>query len=192
MKQILKDNLTSYETINIRQNTPILEYLRKENYPYILQNVSHERFLELQNATIHIDIEVKNPVAGFGRLKGNDFGSSGGLKISDPEEKIGGSFVIQKEKIIYDALRPFYHERDSYVYFYGKTYYTDMSMLDLLKEELNRKRKYLVYIGEEFIKYKGLKEVFEEISQEELLEYATNPEKGEYALSRRMNFYNQE
>jgi hypothetical protein len=31
---------------------------------------------------------------------------------------------------------------------YGTEFYTDMSMLDVLKEELKRKRQYLIYSGE--------------------------------------------
>lgn len=67
---------------------------------------------------------------------------------------------------------------------YGTEFYTDMSMLDVLKEELNRKRQYLIYMGE---KVNGCKSEsqFHEVSKEELLEYAQNREKGEYSLKKR-------
>lgn len=85
-------------------------------------------------------------------------------------------------------MQPFYEERDSVVYS-GISYYTEMDILTILKEELNRKRQLLVYMGEEFDKKKyRYKDLFEEVDKELFLEYAINPEKGEDVLSRRRYF----
>lgn len=49
MKQILQNCYDHFETIKIRQNTPTLEYLKKiEKYRFVLKQVNHEQFLELQ------------------------------------------------------------------------------------------------------------------------------------------------
>ncbi len=58
-----------------------------------------------------------------------------------------------------------------------------MSMLDILKEELNKKRQYLIYIGKKSKGYRS-EEQFDEVSKSELLEYAQKPEKGEYILNK--------
>lgn len=186
MKQILENCYGSFETINIRQNTPTLEYLKeREKYRFVLKKATHEQFIELQNATKFMDIKCK-PMVAFAPLKGNNFRSSGGLKVSDPDKKIGGSFIIEEQRIVYDAMQPFYEERDADVY-NGCTYYTEMDMLTLLKEELNQKRKLLIYMGQE---KNGVhfNDLFEEVNKEEFLEYVINPEKGENALSRRRYF----
>ena len=184
MKEIIKNNIINYELIRIRQNTPVLEYLKKYNFSFRLKQVPSELLEQLKNSDNLIDMKYGNFIAGYGQLKGNDFRSSGGLKISDSKESILGSFIIEEKRIIYDASLPFYKERDSYVYMYGTEFYTDMSMLDILKEELNRKRQYLIYMGE---KVNGnISEFqFNEVSKEELLEYAQNREKGEYSLKKR-------
>lgn len=189
MKQVLGPLIEDYKTILIRQNTPTLEYLKKHNTQFRLQQVNHEQFCMLQNHDKVISMNYKNFIAGYGELKGNHFRSSGGLKISDPEEKINGSFIIEGKRIIFDATCPFYQERDAYVYG-GYIYYTEMSMLDILKEELNRKRKLLIYMGEELDKQKyRCNDLFEEVSKEELLEYAIDPSKGEQALERRIHLH---
>lgn len=184
MKEIIKNNIIDYELIKIRQNTPILEYLKNNNFSFRLKQVTPEMLKQLKASNNLIDIEYGDFIAGYGRLKGDNFKSSGGLKVSDPTENILGSFIIEEKRIIYDAFRPFYKERDSYVYMYGTEFYTDMSMLDVLKEELNRKRQYLIYMGEKLNGYK-LESQFHEVSKDELLEYAQNREKGEYSLKKR-------
>ena len=184
MKEIIKNNIINYELIRIRQNTPVLEYLKRYTFSFRLKQVSSELLEQLKISDHFIDMKYGNFIAGYGRLKSEDFRSSGGLKISDSKENILGSFIIEEKRIIYDASLPFYKERDSYVYMYGTEFYTDMSMLDVLKEELNRKRQYLIYMGE---KINGCKTEFQfhEVSKEELLEYAQNREKGEYSLKKR-------
>ena len=184
MKEIVKNNIINYELIRIRQNTPVLEYLKKHNFSFRLKHVSPELLEQLKKFDNPIDMEYGDFIAGYGRLKGTDFRSSGGLKISDPKENILGSFIIEEKRIIYDAFLPFYKEKDSYVYMYGTEFYTDMSMLDILKEELNRKRQYLIYMGEKVNGYIPESQ-FLEVSKEELLEYAQNREKGEYSLKKR-------
>ena len=184
MKEIIKNNIINYELIRIRQNTPVLEHLKKYNFSFRLKQVSPELLEQLKNSDHLIDMKYGNFIAGYGRLKSESFRSSGGLKISDSKENILGSFIIEEKRIIYDAFQPFYKERDSYVYMYGTEFYTEMSMLDVLKEELNRKRQYLIYMGE---KINGCKTEFQfhEVSKEELLEYGQNREKGEYSLKKR-------
>lgn len=187
MKEIVKSNITNYELIKIRKNTPILEYLKRNNFSFRLKQVSFEMLEQLKISDYPIDMEYGNFIAGYGHLKGNDFRSSGGLKISDSKKNINGSFIIENKRIIYYAIQPFYEERDTFVYGSGPEFYTSMSMLDILKEELNKKRKYLIYMGQKLNGYR-LEEQFDEVSKSELLEYAQNSEKGEYVLNKIRNY----
>lgn len=187
MKEIIKNNVINYELIRIRQNTPVLEYLKKNNFSFRLKQVTSEMLEQLKNSSSLIEMKYGDFIAGYGQLKSDNFRSSGGLKISDSKEKVKGSFIIEDKRIIYDAFQPFYKERDSYVYMYGTEFYTNMSMLDILKEELKRKRKYLIYMGEKLNGYR-LEDQFTEVSKDELLEYAQKHEKGEYVLKKRMYY----
>lgn len=190
MKQIIEDRRISYEVVEIEDNVLILQYLKERNRAFKLQRVNHETYEFMKNCVGMPYIQNRGtPIAGFAPLKGDSFRSSGGLKISDSEGIIGGSFIIQDDRIIYTAGEPFFKERDGFVYTNGNTYFTEMTMFDLLKEELQIQRKYLIYMGEKYIKKPfGYEDIFEEVSAEEMLEYATNPEKGQYVLRNRRYF----
>ncbi len=188
MKQILQNCYGSFKTINICESVPVLEYLKEQElHKFTIKQVNHNEFLDLQNAYTFMDIN-RSPIAGYSPLKGTHFRSSGGLKISDAKEKINGSFIVEETRIIYDAMQPFFKERDAFVYG-GNTYYTEMSMLGLLKEELQKKRQLLIYMGQK-IDRENCKstELFEEVSEEEFLLYASVPTKGEEAITRRRYF----
>ena len=99
MKEIIKNNIINYELIRIRQNTPVLEYLKKHNFSFRLKQVSPELLEQLKNSDHLIDMKYGNFIAGYGRLKSESFRSSGGLKISDSKENILGSFIIEEKRI---------------------------------------------------------------------------------------------
>lgn len=188
MKQILKDNVIRCELINIENDIPILEYLKDNSLSFRLQHVDDKMFEILKNADYPIYREHNNYVAAYRKKEKNHnfrWGSFG-LKLSDHTKHIGGSFIIEDERIIYEAGERFFEERD-----FGKysnlNYYTTMTMKDLLIEELNKKRKLLVYMGE---KLEGVHYThrFEEVSKDELMEYATNPKKGEMAYTNRIYY----
>lgn len=187
MKQIIEDRLIGYETINIEDNISVLDYLKEKNNTFTLNQVNVEMFELLKNSNGKINVINSKKFVGYSSLKkGSIIGSSGGLKISDPEKNVNGSFIIEENRIIYDPLQPFYREYDCGVY-RGKIYYTTMSLLELLKEELKANREYLIYMGTK-IENPCSKELFDEVSGDELLQYALNPEKGNIVLSKRRYF----
>lgn len=187
MKQIIENRLVEYKVINIDSNTTVLDFLKENNFSFRLQHVSEEKFEQLKNADKPMYIEYGNFIAGYGRLNGNNFRNSGGLKISDPTGKIMGSFIIEDERIIYDAAVPFYEERDAVVYG-GLIYYTTFTMQDILLEELQKDKKYLIYYGETTENFQYIPQ-FEEVSREKIIEYATDAEKGKQALQKRICRY---
>lgn len=184
MKEIVMHNTIDYKLIKIRKNTPVLQYLKGISNSFCLRQVTPEMLDKLKKSSHLIDMEHSYPIAGYAPLKGDHFRTSGGLKMSDAQGSIPGSFIIESKRLIYDASVPFYKERDSYVYLYGTKFYTDMGMMDLLKEELNRKRQYLIYMGQRLNGHR-FEDQFDVVSKEELLEYAQNCEKGEYILKKR-------
>ena len=171
----------------IEDNISILEYLKNKNFPFRLQQIDYETFAALENQE-PIFLPYDHFIAGFSPFKGEKLRSSGGLKVSDPEKKIMGNFCIEETRIIYDAAIRFFEERDAVVYS-GYTYYTTKSMVDILKEELQKNRKLLVYMGQEIDRenYKSI-ELLKEVSEEEFLLYASNPTKGEEILIRKRYF----
>ena len=181
MRQILENKYYKYGVVNINENMTVLEYLMKYNFSFRLYQVDDADFMRMKNSRGILDLELSHPMVGYRRkLTETDFRTSRGLKISDPKGVIDGSFVIEGERIIYDISHPFYRERNSYVYG-GTTYYTDMSMKDILVEELEKERDCLICTGGN-LKTQELQ--IEELSKDELLEYVINPEKSKKILTK--------
>ena len=188
MKEIIKNQTIYYEFINVPENISVLKYLRETEHFFNLRYVSFDTFEKLKGAKGIIYLKDRKLLAGCSNPKGNDFKSSGGLKVSDPDKIIVGSFIIQEDRIIYDARCPFYEERDSFVYTNGREFYTTMSMKEILLEELEIKRQYLIYLGKR-LENKRYVDDFEEVSRKEFLEYITDKEKGRLILKKMRKYY---
>ena len=84
---------------------------------------------------------------------------------------------------------PFYEEKDASIYLNGNVYYTTMTMNDLFVEELKKDRKFLIDLGKRLRDFKIIQE-YEEISWEEMLEFATYVDKGRDSFKKLMKkFY---
>lgn len=188
MKEIIKNQTIYYESINVPENISVLEYLRESEHSFNLRYVSFDAFEKLKSAKGIIYLKDRKLLAGCSDIKGNDFKCSGGLKVSDPNKNIVGSFIIQNDRVIYDARCPFYEERDSFVYTNGREFYTTMSMKEILLEELEIKRQYLIYLGNR-LENKRFVDDFEEVSRKEFLEYITDKEKGRLILKKMRKYY---
>ncbi len=188
MIEIIKNDVISYETIHIPNGKRILECLKENTrWQFTLERVSPSMFQKIKRAQALgelLDRYDACPIVGYSpNVKGDyDFQSSGGLKLSSDQEKILGSFVIEEDKIIYTPIVKFYEERDCFVYS-RRDFYTTISMPEILKQELCSNRQCLIYRGEE-IKNLTFRPVFESVSQSEMMEYATNPSKGEEAYQK--------
>ena len=188
MKEIIKNQTIYYESINVPENISVLEYLRESEHSFNLRYVSFDTFAKLKSAKGIIYLKDRKLLAGCSDIKGNHFKSSGGLKVSDPNKNIVGSFIIQNDRVIYDARCPFYEERDSFVYTNGREFYTTMSMKEILFEELEIKRQYLIYLGNR-LENKRFVNDFEEVSRKEFLEYITDKENGRLILKTMIKYY---
>ena len=196
MKTIIKENFEElcYSAIDIEENISVLEYLKQyeKNTSFVLHHIDRETFEKFKNIkmdkeTMGILSYIYKPIAGYNKIGKIDYTlpiGGGGLKISDHEEKIRGSFIIEDNKIVYDGSVAFFRERDSYIYCYAKKYYTTMTMRELLMQELERKRQLLIYMGTKSEGYQSIP-LFEEVNKEKMLEYASNPKLGEQAFNNR-------
>ena len=63
-----------------------------------------------------------------------------------------------------------------------------MSMKEILLEELEIKRQYLIYLGKR-LENKRYVDDFEEVSRKEFLEYITDKEKGRLILKKMRKYY---
>ncbi len=199
MKEVLKQNLAkqTYDFYNFNKQEIVLEELKKLGTCFVLHQVTPEQFEKLKNKTTYDseDLLCEYPqISGYhDGYKDNDghgnFKRSGGLKLSN--NTILGSFIIEKKRIIYNPKWRFFEERDSFIYSYGfnSRIYTTMSMEELLKDEFQKPRDCLLYLGMDKIPntYR-FSDSFEKVNEEELLSYATDIEKGQ-ALIKRMKIY---
>lgn len=119
--------------------------------------------------------EFDKPIIGY---------SKAGLKISDPDKKIKGKITILPSKhldftnkklkdgsIIYEPNTiPFNKERDSYLYIYGSTIYTDEPIEDIIKDYMSDGRDSYVFLGEYTLCSYQLIEVLKRVTPDELCE----------------------
>ena len=112
-----------------------------------------------------------------------------GIKISDPNGKIFGSFNIGDGKIIYSPIFPhFYEERDN-IKFANDNYFTTMTFEEIMQRQIDLAAEFYIHTGN----YMALKDVakygdyiFEEISKDQMLEFLYQPETGEKVLRKHL------
>jgi len=188
MIEIIKNDLIHYETITIPDGVQILERLKENTrFEFTLKRVSipeFDRIKKAQETDQLLDHLVTCPIVGYNPfVKGdNAFQSSGGLKLSSDQKEVLDSFVIEEDRIIYTPVVKFYEERDCFVYS-RRDFYTTISMPEILEQELHFNRECLVYRGEE-LKDLRFRPIFDSLTCDEMMEYATNPAKGEEAYQK--------
>lgn len=112
-----------------------------------------------------------------------------GMKLSDPNGIIPGVFDINNGTITYSPIFPlFYDDRDN-IKFAKDTYFTSMTFEEIIINQINNAIKYYVHIGNystarDIMKYGSY--IFEKINKEQMIEFATNPEKGQKVLNKHL------
>lgn len=208
MEQIYRDRIVKLDQIEVCSDedifSKILETKKSEidNDRFFLSYISSEELakydfnnkeslMEFRRACISIDDPLK-PMGGC-NLRKEELEKGiryAGMKLSDPYGIIPGVFDINKGIITYSPIFPlFYDERDN-IKFARDTYFTSMTFQEIIVNQINNAMEYFVHIGDystakDILKYGNY--IFEKVSKEEMLEYATNPEKGHKVLSRYLN-----
>ena len=113
-----------------------------------------------------------------------------GIRLSDPEEKIIGQFVRIGKNMTYCPTFPFFNHDFDIVKFANNTYFTTLSFEEILSNQIQHASRYIINKGEpnckEDIRKYG-EYITEEISKEQMIDYATNPESGKNVLIKRLN-----
>ena len=104
-----------------------------------------------------------------------------GIKISDPCGKIPGVFDLTNHIITYSPIFPFFYDERDLVKFADDTYFTSMTFEEIIINEIDISNKYYVHTGnykssKDILKYGSY--IYEQIDKNQMIEYATNPEKG--------------
>ena len=186
MKEVIKNNLLGYETLSIDSKVPTLDYLKKDIGDikrFNVQNISKETFEILKESPHLIKLPYGPFVAGYAALKGKGL-HHGGLKLSDDTKEVEGKFIIENNRIIYTPITRFFEEKKYYVYCSGLTYYTIMNMPEILEEYMDQGLKMYVDCGEK-VENGVVVPILEEVSEKELYDFATNPEKGKELSKKR-------
>ena len=179
MRQVIENRLNKYNVLDVDNDVTVLEFLKQRNLKssFHLQHISKDCFDIMSKCDRMVYIPEHKYVAGYSYQFSNSFNPSGGLKLADENSRIFGSFTVDDEKIVYSPIMHFYEEKDASIYLNGNVYYTTMTMNDLLVEELKKDRKFLIDLGKRLRDFKIIQE-YEEISCEEMLEFATYVDKG--------------
>ena len=207
MAQIYRDRIIRLEQIDISSTedmfSRILENKKHEidNDRFFLSYISPEELAkydfsnnESLNRFRHACISLDDPLKPMGgcNLREEELSKGiryAGMKLSDPYGLIPGVFDINNRNITYSPIFPlFYDERDN-IKFARDTYFTSMTFQEIIINQINNAMEYYVHVGNysaarDILKYGSY--IFERINKEQMLEFATNPEKGQKVLSRHL------
>jgi len=207
MPQIYRDRIIRLEQIDISSTedmfSRILEEKKQEidNVRFFISYIPSEELAkydfnnnhslnQFRQACISIDDPLK-PMGGC-NLREEELRKGiryAGMKLSDPYGLIPGVFDINNRIITYSPIFPlFYDERDN-IKFAKDTYFTSMTFQEIIINQINNAMEYYLHVGNystarDILKYGSY--IFERINKEQMLEFATNPEKGQKVLSRHL------
>ncbi len=105
-----------------------------------------------------------------------------GIKMSDPNGKIFGTFNIDNGIIIYSPIFPFFYEERDNIKFAKDDYFTTITFEEIMENQINLANEFYIHTGN----YMTVKEIikngeyiFEKISKDQMLEFVFQREAGE-------------
>lgn len=131
---------------------------------------------------------VDTPLLGMGGCNlwekyMDDFRRSG-KKMSDPYERVFGSFDIRDGVITYCPLFNHFYKEYDVGKFANSQYFTTMTFEDIMKYQILKAHEFYVHTGYNIIH--GNREfILEKISASEMMEFVNNPKLGEMVLKRK-------
>lgn len=208
MAQIYIDRIIRLEQIDISSTEDIFSRILEDkkheidNDRFFLSYISPEELAkydfsnneslnQFRRACISIDEPLK-PMGGC-NLREEELSKGiryAGMKLSDPYGLIPGVFDINNGTITYSPIFPlFYDDRDN-IKFARDTYFTSMTFQEIIINQINNAMEYYVHVGNysaarDILKYGSY--IFERINKEQMIEFATNPEKGQNVLSKHLS-----
>lgn len=105
-----------------------------------------------------------------------------GMKLSDPSKEIRGTFDRHGDILTYSPIFPMFYEERDLCKFARDVYFSTLTFEELLMREIDEASDYYLHVG----RYSNAKEIakngqykMEQISKDDMINYATNPEMGE-------------
>ena len=114
-----------------------------------------------------------------------------GIKISDPKKIIKGQFGVRDHVVTYNPLLPYFYEERDLIKFARDGYFSSIDFEELAINQIEHGKEFLVQTRrtaslQELIDNNYNEYISEVVSKEEMMEYATDPGKGEKILLRNL------
>lgn len=200
MANLFIDSIIEFNQYDISTDEDIFETIlekRKDNWDrerfylkYIpISEVSKYNFDDINSLRKYRDdcVSYMSPLKGMGgcNLRKETLEKDiryAGIKLSDPYGKIPGVFDVRSNIMTYSPIFPFFYEERDLVKFAKDTYFTSIPFEAILMSQINFATEFYIHTGN----YNDAKDIanygsyiFERVSKDEMIEYATNPKLGE-------------
>ncbi|MDD3048799.1 MAG: hypothetical protein PHQ89_02255 [Bacilli bacterium] len=114
-----------------------------------------------------------------------------GLKISDPNGEIYGSFDIRNNIITYSPIFPHIYEERDLIKMANTTYFTGMTFEEIMKEQINKYSNFYVHTGN-YITVKDIAQnghyILEKINENQMLAFVKDPNEGAKVFLKHINY----
>lgn len=198
MNNVFYDNVFGINQYECSDNNPVETILElRENAiqdkRFFLNYLNQEKLLEydfnnpksvlkFQKENLKINKPLKHMI-GYNMNPGylKDDIRYFGFKVSDPDEKIYGTFDIRFGRITYCPMFGYFFDDRDLDKFARDTYFTTITFEEIMKRQIDKNKEFYVLLGY----YKTLKEIQKygkyelmKVSKDQMIEYITNPEEG--------------
>lgn len=208
MKTVFTDKVYEFQQYNLQEGEEIFQRILQErkgeldSERFYLKYISDEELSQYDfnnpNSLCKLRKKVgtyQNPIKLMGGYnlrydnKDKDIRDFG-IKISDPYGKISGQFDFTNQVVTYSPIFPFFYEERDLIKWAEDDYVTNMTFEEIVMNQINCATKYYVHTGDydkipDIIKYGSY--IMEEVTKQEMIEYAINPEAGEKILRKYRN-----
>ena len=197
MANVFIDNIFEFQQYEINENEDVVKSILEKRNPsldkrFFLKYVSASELTKYSfndknsiKKFRNMRFSNKSPIKSMGGC--NYEGNEGtdvrefGIILSDPYKKIVGQFNINEHIMTYSPIFPFFYKQRDLIKFADDTYFTSISFETLLMNQIENATEYYIHIGNyhkasEIANYDRY--IFERISKNQMIEYATNSELG--------------
>ena len=208
MNKVYYDDIFSFNEYELEQGEEVFGRILKERERmmdtkrFFLNFISKEELMKYDfndkkslNEFRELCLTFKSPIRKMGGCNlrfdicdeyKNDIRYAG-IKLSDPMGLIPGQFDMRNNVLTYSPIFPFFYIERDLIKFANDSYFTAMTFEEIIMNMINSASKYYVhtddyYRPKDLVKYGNY--VLEEISKDEMIEFATNGQLGEKILKR--------
>lgn len=209
MPKIFRDKIIKFEQFDINADEDIFSRILEDkeqeidNDRFFLSYISEKDLAKYDfcnNESLsqfrHACVSINDPLKAMGgcNLREEELKRGiryAGMKLSDPYGEIPGVFDINNGVLTYSPIFPlFYEDRDN-IKFAMDTYFTSMTFQEIILNQINNSREFYIHTGNYYSLKDRLKYgdyVFEKISKNQMVEFATKPDEGYKVLNKYLGF----